>query len=34
MKAIESGMNEHVTKPIDMKIVCHVLQKWLKKIVL
>ena len=34
MKAIESGMNEHVTKPIDMKIVCHVLQRWLKKIVL
>lgn len=31
MKAIESGMNEHVTKPVDMKLVCHVLQKWLKK---
>ena len=31
MKAIESGMNEHVTKPIDMKIVCRVLQNWLHK---
>ena len=31
MKAIESGMNEHVTKPVDMELVCHVLQKWLKK---
>ena len=29
IKAIESGMNEHVTKPIDMKVVCRVLQKWL-----
>ena len=29
MKAIESGMNEHVTKPIDMVIVRRVLQKWL-----
>ena len=31
MKAIESGMNEHVTKPVDMKLVCRILQKWLKK---
>ncbi len=31
MKAIESGMNEHVTKPIDMKIVCRVLQSWLHR---
>ena len=31
MKAIESGMNEHITKPVDMKLVCRILQKWLKK---
>lgn len=31
MKAIESGMNEHVTKPIDMKVVCRVLQNWLHR---
>ena len=30
MKAIESGMNEHITKPIDMNVVCKVLARWLK----
>ena len=28
-KAIDSGMNGHVTKPIDMNAVCEVLKKWL-----
>ena len=28
-KAIDSGMNGHVTKPIDMNAVCEVLEKWL-----
>ena len=27
--ALESGMNGHVTKPIDMNVVCAVLEKWL-----
>ena len=31
MKAIESGMNEHITKPIDMNVVCKVLARWLKE---
>lgn len=30
MKAIESGMNEHITKPMDMRVVGKVLSKWLK----
>ena len=29
VNALESGMNGHVTKPIDMDVVCAVLEKWL-----
>ena len=29
VNALESGMNDHVTKPIDMDVVCAVLEKWL-----
>lgn len=29
MKAIDSGMNEHITKPMDMRVVEKILNKWL-----
>lgn len=29
LEAVESGMNDHVTKPIDMKVITAVLRKWL-----
>ena len=29
MKAIDSGMNEHITKPMDMRVVEKILSKWL-----
>ena len=29
VEALESGMNDHVTKPIDMKVITGVLRKWL-----
>lgn len=30
-KAMEAGMNDHVAKPIDMKVLTAVLQKYLEK---
>lgn len=30
-KAMEAGMNDHVAKPVDMKILTAVLQKYLEK---
>ena len=29
LEAIESGMNDHVTKPIDMKVLSGLLRRWL-----
>lgn len=29
LEAIESGMNDHVTKPIDMKVLSDLLRRWL-----
>ena len=29
LEAIESGMNDHVAKPIDMKVISGVLRRWL-----
>ena len=30
-KAMEAGMNDHVAKPVDMKVLTAVLQKYLEK---
>lgn len=30
-RTLKAGMNAHVTKPIDVKMLCDTLQKWMKK---